>query len=73
MSNVLQQFLSLIPASPLLVGEVTSIANEIRTVALPDGSTITAKGSASVGQQVFIRDGRIEGIAPSLPIVEITI
>jgi hypothetical protein len=43
MSNLLSEFLSLFPSDPLLVGEVSSITNEVRTVTLPDGSTITAK------------------------------
>jgi hypothetical protein len=47
MSNLLSEFLSLFPSDPLLVGEVSSITNEVRTVTLPDGSTITAKGVAS--------------------------
>lgn len=73
MSNLLSEFLSLFPSDPLLVGEVSSITNEVRTVTLPDGSTITAKGVAAVGQKVFIRGGAIAGIAPSLPLVDITV
>ena len=56
-----------------LVGEVSSITNEVRTVTLPDGSTITAKGVAEIGQTVFIRGGVIDGIAPSLTVVEISV
>ncbi|WP_300335652.1 hypothetical protein [Accumulibacter sp.] len=73
MSNALREFLSLVPDAPLLVGEVTAIANELRTVTLPDGATITARGVGSVGQQVFVRAGKIEGVAPALPVVEITL
>ncbi|MBN8516658.1 MAG: hypothetical protein J5X22_00720 [Candidatus Accumulibacter sp.] len=73
MSNLLSDFLSLLPGDPLLVGEVSSIADEIRIVTLPDGSTITAKGVAGVGQKVFVRGGVIHGIAPTLPIVEILV
>ncbi len=73
MSNALREFLSLLPEAPLLVGEVSSIANEIRYVTLPDGSTIAARGSGSVGQQVFVKDGKIEGLAPALAAVEIAV
>ncbi|MER2546467.1 MAG: hypothetical protein ABTS16_24050 [Candidatus Accumulibacter phosphatis] len=73
MSNLLSDFLSLLPGDPLLVGEVSSIADEIRIVTLPDGSTITAKGVAAVGQRVFIRGGVIDGIAPALTVVEILV
>lgn len=73
MSNLLSDFLSLFPGDPLLVGEVSSITDEIRTVTLPDGSTITAKGVAEVGQMVFVRGGVIDGFAPALTAVEILI
>jgi hypothetical protein len=66
MSNALRAFLSLVPEAPLLVGEVSSIANEIRTVTLPDGATITARGVGSVGQQVFVRDGKSPGLVTGL-------
>ena len=73
MSNLLSDFLSLLPGDPLLVGEVSGITDEIRIVTLPDGSTITAKGVAAVGQKVFIRGGVIAGLAPTLPVVEILV
>ena len=73
MSNALREFLSLLPEAPLLVGEVSSIANEIRQVTLPDGSTISVRGVGSVGQQVFVKAGKIEGLAPALAVVEIAV
>jgi hypothetical protein len=36
------------------------------TVALPGGGLIRARGSAAIGQKVFVRDDVIEGVAPSL-------
>lgn len=73
MSNPLRDFLRLIPGDPLLVGDVSSIANELRTITLPDGSTVTAKGPFEVGQRVFVRGGLIEGPAPSLAVVSISV
>lgn len=73
MSNPLKQLRALIPAAPLLVGEVTSISAELRTVELPDGSKLTARGDAGIGDQVFIRGGVIEGAAPSLTAIEIVL
>jgi len=73
MANLLQQFKSLLPDSPLLVGDVLSISNNILAIELPDGSQITAKGVATVGQRVFVRGGRIEGVAPTLAYVEVEI
>lgn len=71
MANLLKEFKSLLPASPLLVGEVLSITSNILTIELPDGSQITARGVATVGQRVFVRDGMVEGLAPTLSYVDV--
>ena len=36
-------------------------------VVLPGGGLIRARGEATVGETVFVRDDVIEGVAPSLP------
>ena len=43
------------------------------SVELPDGSVISARGSANIGARVFVRDGLIEGEAPNLTYVEVTL
>lgn len=68
MPNLYKQFLDLIPDPALQIGTVTEVSNNIATVALPGGGTLQARGSASVGQSVFVRDGVIEGQAPSLTV-----
>ncbi|EXI72703.1 MAG TPA: hypothetical protein PK440_07945 [Candidatus Accumulibacter phosphatis] len=73
MANLLRQFRSLIPDSPLLVGDVSAVANGILTIELPDGSYITARGAASVGQRVFVRSGLVEGLAPTLSYLEVDV
>ena len=73
MPNLLQKFKSLLPDSPLLVGDVASISSNIMTIDLPDGSQITARGVATVGQRVFVRGGMVEGLAPTLGYVEVDI
>ena len=73
MGNLLKQFRSLIPDSPLLVGDVLSVAGNIATIELPDGAIVSARGVATVGQRVFVKDGLIEGLAPSLTFVAITL
>jgi len=72
-ANLLQQFKSLLPGVPLLVGEVTAVNGHLRTVMLPDGATLTARGDGTLGQNVFVRAGAIEGAAPALPLVEIVL
>ena len=66
MHNLYQQFRQLLPDAPLQAGTVLEVGSGIALVVLPGGGLIRARGSAVVGQQVFVRDDAIEGIAPSL-------
>lgn len=68
MINPYRTLLGLLPARPLVVGTVASLSAGVAMVTLPGGGTLKARGAATVGQQVFVRDGAIEGQAPSLPI-----
>ena len=56
MSNAYLDFLGLLPPRLLLVGTVTSITSGVATVTLPGGGRL----------RVFVRDGAIEGPAPTL-------
>lgn len=67
MSNIYRTFLALLPPRPLQVGTVLAIADGVATTELPGGGRLQARGAATVGQRVFIRDGVIEGNAPNLP------
>jgi hypothetical protein len=64
--NLYEQFRQLIPDPPLQAGTVISVGTGVVTVTLPGGGLIKARGTAAVGQKVFIRDDAVEGIAPSL-------
>lgn len=68
MPNLFRQFLDLIPDPSLQVGDVAAVSGNIATIALPGGGTITARGSTTVGARVFVRNGVIEGPAPTLTI-----
>ena len=68
MHNLYEQFRQLIPDPPLQAGTVVGVGSGVVTVALPGGGLIRARGNATVGQTVFVRDEVIEGIAPSLPL-----
>ena len=63
----------LVPSAPLVVGDVVAYASGVATVQLPGGGRVNARGEASVGQRVFVRDGAIEGEAPALPVVLIDV
>lgn len=67
-SNLAILFRQLNPRPALLVGAVTAASDGLVTVELPDGGVIVARGAGTVGQNVFVRDGAVEGDAPSLPI-----
>lgn len=68
-TNVYRQFLDLLPRRPLLVGEVAAIGAGVVTVDLPGGGQVQARGTAPLGQRVFVRDGALEGEAPALTYV----
>lgn len=73
MSNLFAQFRRLLPNPPLQVGQVIAVIGGIATIEVPGGGHVEARGEAAVGQRVFFRDGVIEGTAPDLPFVDITI
>ena len=68
MHNLYRQFRQLLPEAPLQAGTVLEIGAGVVTVVLPGGGLIRARGEASVGQTVFVRDGLLEGAAPALPL-----
>ena len=68
MRNVFREFQDLFPAPPLQVGAVLAVSGGVATVELPGGGTLQARGAATVGQHVFVRDSVIEGDAPDLTI-----
>lgn len=73
MSNLYVEFLRLLPSAPLLVGVVDAVFSGGAVVLLQGGGQLRVRGEAAVGQHVFVRDGVIEGVAPSLTLVEIEV
>ncbi len=71
--NPFKQLKAILPDPPLLVGDVIAYSNGVATVELPDGGTVQARGEAAVSDRVFVRDGAIEGPAPSLTVVLIDV
>ena len=67
-TNLFARFRALMPASPLLVCTVISSAGGSAIVELPGGARLTVRGSGTVGTNVFVRAGAIEGDAPTLPV-----
>lgn len=73
MGNLYQQFRALLPEAPLQAGTVVAVETGAVMAALPGGGLLKARGSAGIGQTVFVRDGVVESVAPSLPVVLIEI
>jgi hypothetical protein len=71
--NLFTQFLKLIPEAPLMVGDVVAFANGVATIEEPGGGRLQARGTATVGDRVYFRDGVIEGPAPDLPVIQIEV
>lgn len=70
MPNLYKQFMDLQSPKPLEVGTVAFVVNGVATVDLPGGGRLQARGAAQAGLRVFVRDGAIEGEAPSLTYTE---
>ena len=73
MANIWKQFSALVARPPLQVATVLSVSGDVARVQLPGGGELLARGDAQVGEKVFVRDGVIEGAAPSLPLFQIEI
>lgn len=71
--NVYKILRGLLPDPALQVGVVISVASGTATIELPGGGTVQGRGDATAGQHVFVRDGVIEGQAPSLTAVLIDV
>ena len=72
-TNAYRRLIALIPETPADVGEVTAITADGCTLELLTGATATVRGSASIGDLVYVRDGVIVGPAPELTTVEIEV
>lgn len=75
MSNPWSRFKSLTPDPVLLVGTVQAhMPGDRSRVLLPSGQVIYAAGTGvDEGARAWVRDGKIEGEAPTLETVEIEV
>lgn len=73
MSNAFAAFQKLIPRSYLAVGEVTASGSGVSTVETPDGRQVQARGVFTVGAEVYVKDGQVQGTAPGLTQINVVI
>jgi hypothetical protein len=69
MPNLWKQFNDLLPASPRLLATVSVLHSDgSATVILISNGVlrVRSKSGVAVGDRVFVRDGEIEGSAPTL-------
>lgn len=69
MSNVFRQLQDILAPGRVQIGTVDDYADGVATVSLPGGGQLRARGQTSVGANVFVLDGVIQGPAPNLPVV----
>jgi hypothetical protein len=73
MANPYKRLLALIPGQRIETGQVIATYGDGCLIELPTGAQLKVRGTAEVGDFVFVRDGAIEGPAPDLDGLEIEI
>jgi hypothetical protein len=74
MRNLFAELRDMLQPGPAQVGTVSSYADGLATITLPGGGIVVAKASvATVGQQVFVQDGVVQGQAVDLTLEQIEI
>ncbi|NCC26011.1 MAG: hypothetical protein EOM25_12590 [Deltaproteobacteria bacterium] len=73
--NLMAKFKRLLPASPMLVGEVAAHnADGTSTITTPAGGTVRVQGQdVTVGEMAFYQDGRVLCEAQALPTYELEV
>lgn len=72
-NNAYSKLLHLLPSQPLLVGTIAATYGDNAILTLLDGGVITARGTGTVGNNYYVRNGVIESAAPNLTLNEIVI
>lgn len=72
-TNAYARLKRLLPSPALLAGTVTAGSSGNYTVTLPGGATVQARGVASFGDEVFVRDGLIQAQAPTMTVTVIEV
>jgi hypothetical protein len=71
--NLYRQLLNLIPLGQVDVGEVTAVSSDGVFMLLQSGHTLRVRGTGTVGENYYIKNGVIEGQAPNLSGTDIEI
>jgi hypothetical protein len=71
--NPYKMLKDLLPDPPLQIGTVSTVSGQVVTVQLLGGGTVVARGTATAGHKVFVRNDVIEGEAPALSQISIDV
>ncbi len=73
MINLFTLFKTVLPDNSVQAGVIQTVTDSGCWVMLPSGAKIFVRGTGSVADHVFIRGGAIDGPAPNLTAVTITV
>lgn len=73
MSNPFLRLVGLLAPAPVLTGVVVSTDGLTSVLTLLGGGSLRVRGTASVGAAVYHQGGVIQGLAPSLPGIDIEV
>lgn len=73
MFNLYKRLLNLVAGPPMDVGHVLSIEPDGVIIEVLNGAQLRIRGTAAVGDWVYVRGGAVDGPAPNLPGVEIEV
>ena len=71
MSNLFTRFKRLLPSAPTRVGTVTAVDGTDLILSELGGGVARVTGDATVGQKVYFRGRVMDGLAPTLPEVQV--
>jgi hypothetical protein len=73
MSNPYRRLVGLLPDQTIDTGAVIAVHDDGVTVELHTGALVHARGTATVGEFVYLKGGAVEGPAPDLVGVDIEV
>lgn len=73
MKNLYRRFADLSGRSARTVGACISAQFGSCIIQYPGGAQIEVQGAGTIGQNYFVRDGRLDGEAPILTVLEIEV
>ena len=71
--NIYNRLRGLLPVVRTQVGTVVAVYTDGVRIELQGGGYVRVKGQATVGQKIFIKNGQVVSVAPTLTGIEIDV